>query len=135
VTQRPKNVVASVLAKLRNVAESSNLSFNDILQSYVIERFLALLARSKELRRYCSKAHSCFPSGVLRRGPRNRPISCNWSNGAAIEDPSDGVVFEPTTISVEPIRDSTEYVGTRIRPKNPITHLRWSVKRYNEKPG
>ncbi len=36
-----RNVVASVLARLRNVAESGGLSFNDILQSYVIERFLA----------------------------------------------------------------------------------------------
>jgi AbrB family looped-hinge helix DNA binding protein len=35
-----------VLARLRNVAENSGMSFNDILQAYVIERFLARLARS-----------------------------------------------------------------------------------------
>jgi hypothetical protein len=46
VTKPPKNVVASVLARLRNVAQKASLSFNDILQSYVIERFLARLARS-----------------------------------------------------------------------------------------
>jgi hypothetical protein len=39
MTQAPKNVVASVLARLRNVAQEAGLSFNDILQSYVIERF------------------------------------------------------------------------------------------------
>jgi len=41
VTKPPKNVVASVLARLRNVAQEAGLRFNDILQSYVIERFLA----------------------------------------------------------------------------------------------
>jgi len=46
MTAASKNIVASVLARLRNVAESGGLSFNDILQSYVIERFLARLARS-----------------------------------------------------------------------------------------
>jgi hypothetical protein len=46
VTKAPKNVVASVLARLRNVAQEASLSFNDILQSYVIERFLSRLSRS-----------------------------------------------------------------------------------------
>jgi len=43
----PKNVVASVLARLRNAADKAGLTFNDVLQSYVIERFLARLARSQ----------------------------------------------------------------------------------------
>jgi len=46
VTKAPRNVVASVLARLRNVAQEAGLSFNDILQSYVIERFLSRLSRS-----------------------------------------------------------------------------------------
>jgi hypothetical protein len=46
VTEAPKNVVASVLARLRNVAQESSLSVNDVLQPYVIERFLSRLSRS-----------------------------------------------------------------------------------------
>lgn len=46
MTRAPKNIVASILARLRNVATEAGLSFNDILQAYVIERFLARLARS-----------------------------------------------------------------------------------------
>jgi hypothetical protein len=46
VTKAPKNIVASVLARLRNVAQEAGLSFNDILQSYVIDRFLSRLSRS-----------------------------------------------------------------------------------------
>jgi len=41
-------MVASVLVRLRNVAADSGLSFNDILQAYVIERFLTRLARSPQ---------------------------------------------------------------------------------------
>lgn len=40
----PANAIASVLARLRNIADASGLSFNDVLQSYVIERFLARVA-------------------------------------------------------------------------------------------
>lgn len=46
MTRAPKNIVASVLARLRNVAQEAGSSFNDILQSYVIERFLSRLSRS-----------------------------------------------------------------------------------------
>lgn len=46
MTKAPKNVVASVLARLRNVAQEAGLSYNDILQSYVIERFLSRLSQS-----------------------------------------------------------------------------------------
>ncbi len=39
-------MVASVLARLRNIAQEAGLSYNDILQSYVIERFLSRLSQS-----------------------------------------------------------------------------------------
>jgi hypothetical protein len=44
VTKAPTNVAASVLARLRNVAQKASLSFNDILQSYAIERFFSRLS-------------------------------------------------------------------------------------------
>src|ERR1700731_2388888 len=47
---------------------------------------------------------------------------------AAISDPSDGVVFDPTTISAEPIRDATEYVGTRIRLQARLDNVRQIVQ-------
>jgi hypothetical protein len=46
VTEHKKNVVASVLARLRNVADQGGHSFNDVLQAYVIERFLAWTSMS-----------------------------------------------------------------------------------------
>ena len=63
--------MTSVLARLRNVAESGGLGFNDILQSYVIERFLARLARSPSADQVLLKG-----ALVLRVWgvPRARPI-------------------------------------------------------------
>jgi len=75
VTKAPKNVVASVLARLRNVAQEAGLSFNDILQSYVIERFLSRLSRSPHA------------DTVLQRraaSPKDIAFSCNCPDSAAM---------------------------------------------------
>lgn len=42
-----KNVVASVLARLRNHAKSSGAPFQQVLQQYAIERFLYRISKSK----------------------------------------------------------------------------------------
>jgi hypothetical protein len=53
---------------------------------------------------------------LLRRGVADQAALVRLvEQCAAISDPDDGVIFEPTTISVEPIRDASEYVGTRVR--------------------
>jgi hypothetical protein len=44
----PRNKVASVLARLRNIAAERGLSFNDVLQTYRNERFLARVAKSSK---------------------------------------------------------------------------------------
>jgi hypothetical protein len=42
-----KNVVASVLARLRNRSKSSGAPFQQVLQQYAIERFLFRISKSK----------------------------------------------------------------------------------------
>jgi hypothetical protein len=42
-----KNVVASVLAKLRASSKSSGVPFQQVLQQYAIERFLYRVSKSK----------------------------------------------------------------------------------------
>jgi Nucleotidyl transferase AbiEii toxin, Type IV TA system len=42
-----KNIVASVLAKLRNASKSSGTLFQQILQQYAMERFLYRISKSK----------------------------------------------------------------------------------------
>jgi hypothetical protein len=122
MTKAPKNVVASVLARLRNVAQEAGLSFNDILQSYVIERFLSRLSRSPHADTVLLKgalmlrvwgvprARPTMDIDLLRRGVADQAALVRLvEQCATISDPFDGVIFEPTTISVEPIRDATEF--------------------------
>jgi hypothetical protein len=105
MTADSKNVVASVLARLRNVAESGGLSFNDILQSYVIERFLARLARSSYadgvllkgalmLRVWgVPRARPTMDIDLLRRGVADQASLVQLvADCAVIEDSSDGVI-------------------------------------------
>jgi hypothetical protein len=42
-----KNIVASVLAKLRNTSKSSGTLFQQVLQQYAMERFLYRISKSK----------------------------------------------------------------------------------------
>jgi len=130
-----------VLARLRNVAQGAGLSFNDILQAYVIERFLARLARSPHVDTVLLKgalmlrvwgvprARPTMDIDLLRRGIADQAALVRLvQQCAAIGDPSDGVTFEPTTISVEPIRDAPEYVGTRIRLQARLDNVRQTVQ-------
>jgi hypothetical protein len=107
--------VASVLARLRNIAEEGGLSFNDILQAYVIERFLARLARSPHAETVLLKgalmlrvwgvphARPTMDIDLLRRGIADQIALVHLvEQCAAIGDPSDGVIFEAKTIAVEP---------------------------------
>ena len=66
---------------------------------------------------------------LLRRGAADQATLVRLvEQCAAISDPPDGVIFEPTTISVEPIRDATEYVGTRIRLHARLDNVRQTVQ-------
>jgi predicted nucleotidyltransferase component of viral defense system len=141
VTKAPKNVITSVLARLRNVAQEAGLSFNDILQSYVIERFLSRLSRSPHADTVLLKgalmlrvwgvprARPTMDIDLLRRGVADSAALVRLvEQCSVIGDPNDGVIFEPKTISVEPIRDVTEYVGTRIRLQARLGNVRQTVQ-------
>ena len=66
---------------------------------------------------------------LLRRGVADQAALVRLAEQcAAISDLSDGVVFEPTTISVVPIRDATEYVRTRIRLHARLDNVRQTVR-------
>lgn len=125
---KSRNVVASVLARLRSVAAAGGLSFNDVLTRYMIERFLARVARSAEVDSVLLKgalmlsvwgvprARPTMDIDLLRRGPadpdslRKFVIACT-----ALDDPDDGVTFDPSTLIVELIAEDSEYTGTRVR--------------------
>jgi hypothetical protein len=66
---------------------------------------------------------------LLRRGIADQAVLVQFVEQCAeIEDFSDGVMFKPSTISVESIRDATEYVGTRIRLQAHLAKVRQTVQ-------
>ena len=46
-TKEVKNVVASVLAKLRNASKSNGVPLQQVLQQYAMERFLYRVSKSR----------------------------------------------------------------------------------------
>jgi hypothetical protein len=61
-----KNVVASVLARLRNTSKSKGAPFQQVLQQYAIERFLYRISKSRHAK------------SVILKGP---PPSCiQWKS-------------------------------------------------------
>ncbi len=137
----PKNVVASVLARLRNVADKAGLTFNDVLQSYVIERFLARLAQSPHADSVLLKgalllqvwgvprARLTMDIDLLRRGDADTAslVQLVKQCAAAVDD-SDGVTFDPETVVADTIRDEAAYIGTRIRLRARLDNVRQTVQ-------
>jgi hypothetical protein len=139
--EAPKNVVASVLARLRNVADKVGLTFNDVLQSYVIERFLARLAQSPHADSVLLKgalllrvwgiprARPTMDIDLLRRGEADiASLVALVKQCAAIVDETDGVTFDPATVVADTIRDEAEYVGTRVRLQARLDNVRQMVQ-------
>ena len=139
--QGPKSVVASVLARLRNEQAALGVPFNQVLQFYVMERFLCRLSKSAHV------------DGVLLKGalllktvgiPRARPtmdIDLLWRGRAdpetlialvrdcaSIDDPWDAVTFDPASIVAEVITRDAEYLGTRVRIAARMDNVRLAVQ-------
>lgn len=127
MTRQAPNL-ASTLARLRNLADAGGLSFNDMLQRYVIERFLdrisrlpdadtVLLKGAQMLRVWgLPRARPTMDIDMLRRGAADQAALRELvARCAAIDSADDVVEFDASTIVAEAITEEAEYVGTRIR--------------------
>lgn len=137
----PKNNVASVLARLRNVARDQSTSFNAVLQTYCNERLLARVAESKEADGVLLKgaqmlriwgipdSRPTMDIDFLKRGKADQDslveLVKHWT---AVKMPDDGVVFDAESITAESIRENGDYVGTRIRLNAELDNVREKVQ-------
>jgi hypothetical protein len=83
--QPPKNIGASILARLKNLADKDNIDFNFLLLRYLQERLIARVAISKHSRKFLLKGGLLLASfdvdkarptrdiDFLARGIENRP--------------------------------------------------------------
>ncbi len=124
----PRNVAASVRARLLNHSRENGEDFQFILLRYAAERFLYRLGESGHRDRYVLKGAMLFAlwGGSIYRPTRDLDFTGYGSDAtenvlAALRDictvavADDGLAFDAGTLTAEPIRDDAEYNALRIR--------------------
>jgi hypothetical protein len=122
-----KNVVASVLARLRNDAKASRAPFQQVLQQYAIERFLYRVSKSKHVGGVILKgalllktigiptARPTMDIDMLRNGRADEAsLVALVKDCALLEVEPDGLTFLADSVLAEEITKDTDYKGTRI---------------------
>jgi len=122
-----KNIVASVLARLRNTAKSSGAPFQQILQQYAMERFLHRVSKSPHAQTVILKgalllktigiprARPTMDIDMLRKGKADQAsLIALVKDCASIEVEPDGLTFLADSVVAEEIKKDSEYKGTRI---------------------
>jgi predicted nucleotidyltransferase component of viral defense system len=128
MTKGPKDIAASVRARLNNYARAHSRPFQEVLQYYAIERFLHRLSVSNHHDRFVLKGGIVFLAwGVPLRRP-TRDIDLHGKGINTVEnleevvhdicrqefDP-DGMRYDPDTVRGEVIQSQAEYEGVRLR--------------------
>jgi Nucleotidyl transferase AbiEii toxin, Type IV TA system len=128
-----KNPATSVRARLLHYARQHGDEYQRVLTRYAIERFLFRLSQTKEAERYVLKGAMLFvtwPEHVFRPTGDLDLLGYGDANPAAItglftricqvEAPADGIVFDPVTLKVEPVREADKYQGVRLSLKGEL---------------
>jgi hypothetical protein len=122
------NIAASVRQRLKNRAQVEDRLFNDLLQHYVLERFLYRLGKSQHNRRFILKGALLFS---VWQGPLMRPTHDIDLAGRTVNTPEniarlikdicretvmadDGLVFLPDSVKVADILEKADYNGRRV---------------------
>ncbi|MBC8041778.1 MAG: nucleotidyl transferase AbiEii/AbiGii toxin family protein [Opitutaceae bacterium] len=124
----PKNLAASVKARLQNEAVRRDEDFNLLLLRYGIERLLFRLSQSSHAGRFLLKGAMLFvvwdekthrPTrdlDLLGFGPSEKKDLQKVFQGVATTPVvDDGLVFDPESVRAEEIREESTYGGVRVR--------------------
>lgn len=124
----PKNIAASVRARLLAGTKERKEDFNLTLQRYAAERFLYRLGASQHREQFVLKGAMLFAvwGASFYRATRDVDLAGYTEDDAgkvtsivqqicAVACPQDGISFLPATVRAEPIRDEGEYHGFRVR--------------------
>ena len=139
--RKPKNIPASVRARLLNLAKAEQKNFNNVLLQYFQERFLYRLSISPYRENFILKGALLF---LLYDAPRLRPtkdidlLGRAQSNDleqirAVVQqiaqiEASDGVIFTPESTTVEIIKETFEYFGVRVKIEAKLTSARQTLQ-------
>lgn len=136
----PRNIGASIRARLLNLAKTQGTDFNLVLTQFGLERLLYRLGMSPHAARFLLKGALLFNLwyDLPRRPTRDADLlgfgSSNISeliqafkNICAIEC-DDGIVFLPETVNAEEIRKEAGYPGVRVTLRGELDGARCSVQ-------
>lgn len=136
-----KNVAASVRERLKKISDKSSEDYGLLLVRYTIERLLFRLSKSKYKKRFVLKGAMLFviwnetPHRITRDldllgfgGSSPEELRKVFGDICAQAVPDDGVIFDPTSVKVEPIRAQELYVGVRVNLQARIDNARTPVQ-------
>lgn len=122
----PKNIIASIHQRLLNASRQTGRRFNDLVMYYAVERYLYRLSQSAYRDRVVLKGGLMLNvwRTPVTRITRDIDLLGRLSNEPqAIADvvraicsvgvQDDGIVFDPDTISTNPIAEDADYEGVR----------------------
>ncbi len=136
-----KNYAKSIKAKLLNLSQSVNLSYQVLLTRYIQERFLYRLSVSEYHNKFLLKggallyafdhfeARPTLDIDFLGQKISNdlAHIKEVFSQISSIDCVEDGVVFEPMSINVQEITQSNQYKGIRVHITAHLDSVRQSI--------
>ncbi len=141
MTETPKNLIASVLDRLRHEATGQGVPFNQVLQFYAIERFLYRLSKSPHIDSVLLKgalllktigiprARPTMDIDLLRQGKGDEASLVALVRDCALLDgAADGVTFDPDSIVAEEIAKDADYLGTRVHLAARMGNVRLKVQ-------
>ncbi len=136
-----KNLAASIHQRLLNSAKKSGRPFNELLQYYVIERFIFRLAQSPYEKNYLLKGALMFFAWNTKLPRPTKDVDLlgeiNSSLDVIIDTmkkicqqkvKQDGISFHSESISATRITEDVEYEGARIRIPGNLGTIRVSIQ-------
>lgn len=141
VRESPKNIGASVRARLLQRSRDERTDFQILLTRYALERLLYRLSRSVHRDRFVLKGAMLFVTWVeaqfrptrdldLLGYGENSPESIGNAFRTICAQPvdDDGLVFDVDGLEAEPIREDLEYGGVRVRTRATLDGARIPIQ-------
>jgi len=133
-----RDLAASIRVKLLAHSKQYNDDFQRVLTRYAIERLLFRLSQTDAAERYVLKGAMLFatwpehvfrPTGdldLLGQGdPDPAALKELFNIICQVEVPVDGIVFDPATLKIEPLREVDKYQGARLNLRPRFERVAW----------
>lgn len=137
-----KNTVASIQHQLKQLAIAEKKAYQLVLTRYFQERFLSRLAKSVYNDQFCLKGGALLYAMEQQKSRPTLDIDLlamglssetDWlprifKEIGRIDDDTDGVVFDPTRLTSEPITESGPYPGLRLKLPVSLGNIRQLIQ-------